>query len=187
MASKKNKTVVFDLDDLCDQWDIWDKIHEWREATPNGKVTLFAIPRRISDGLLKRYLDLPWVEVAMHGWHHARWECLYWTWEDAEEKMKRAADRGFVRGFKAPGWVITPEVYEGARKAGFWVADHSRNVDIYGDLDVPTYVYNDKKSHGVIAAHGHTHNVCDNGLEEAYDRFLFPESVDFKFVSEVVK
>jgi hypothetical protein len=183
------KPVVFDLDDLCDQWDPWDTLHRWKDKNEHGKVTLFAIPRRCTDNLLRRYNALPWVEIAMHGWWHTTGECMYWTSEDAVEKFSECERRGFVKGFRAPKWLITTEVYEAARTVGWWIADHKMNRNAYANYnDVPRYVYNSfTRKTPWRALHGHTHDVCDNGIDEAFDKFLVQPGRKFKFVSEVVK
>jgi hypothetical protein len=179
------KSVVFDLDDLCDKWNPWRELHEWKERNPNGKVTLFTIPQRISDTLLKQYLDLDWIEIAMHGWYHTKGECFYWTEEDAMAKFQRCVDRGFIRGFKAPHWLMTPAVYRAAHQAGWWVADHHDRAVIRDEVkDKPRcYTYNDG-GRDVIRAHGHTHNIEDNGIDEAMDHFTFKKDTPFLFIGE---
>lgn len=178
------KPVVFDLDDLCDQYDPYDLLMKWKDTHQAGKMTLFAIPRRCSDKLVRKYLDMDWVQLAMHGWWHTLGECLYWTEEDAREKFNMASNRGFIHGFKAPKWVITGEVYRAAKESGWWVADHVRNESIYWRSGVPVYIYNQNKD--VVSAHGHTWNTSGNGLEQAWKSFQFPAEATFKWVSEVV-
>jgi len=80
--------IVFDLDDLCDDFDPWDELHALKERIPGLKVTLFAIPSRCSDELLARYRTLDWVELGAHGYHHALQECLVWSYAETNEKLE---------------------------------------------------------------------------------------------------
>ena len=84
--------------------------------------------------------------------------------------------------------MITDEVYRGlANMPGWWAADHIMNRELWSDNTVPRYVYNkiDSKT-AYKPMHGHTHDVCDNGIDEAFKRFCFPKDSTFKFISEVV-
>jgi len=188
MRANEIKPIVLDLDDLCDKWDPWDDLHRWKEKNPNGKMTLFTIPRRCSDALLIRYAKLDWIELAMHGWIHTTGECLYWTAEDTQVKLKEVQSMGFVTGFKAPKWLITDEVYRGLQAANWWVADHKMNKHVYDQFpDVAKYVYNSfKRATPYRSLHGHTHDVCDNGINESFEKFCVDPNRAFKFVSEVV-
>lgn len=181
-----SKPVVFDLDDLCDYWDPWDTLMRWRVCNPAGKVTLFAIPARCSDELIERYAALDWVELAIHGWWHQAGECLSWSSEETQERIRAATDRGLVNGFKAPGWLMTREVADGCAAMGTWIAGHVEHREIWQKGD-RNYVYNRKRREdNWTAAHGHTHDTCGNGIDDAFDTFQFPADTQFKFVSEVV-
>ena len=181
--------VVFDLDDLCPQYDAWDLLQEWKEWNPAGKVTLFTIPRRCDDKYLRRYLDLPWVQLAMHGYWHTLGETLYWTSGLAEARFKEWAERGGAPGFKAAKWIMSDEVYQAAARADFWIADHTDNKDLaFRSPGVKSYIYNLKRRKPSFrAVHGHTWNTSGNGLPEAFERFCFPADTQFKFVSEVAQ
>ena len=85
---KEAARVVFSLDDLCDEFDPWEPLHALKEKYPGLRVTLFAIPARCSDGLLARYRALDWVELGVHGYHHALRECLVWGFEETMEKLE---------------------------------------------------------------------------------------------------
>ena len=180
------KPAVFDLDDLCDYWDPYDLLLQWKAENPNGKVTLFTIPKRCSPALLARYRALPWVELAVHGWWHQTGECLAWTSEDTAARLRWCRDEGYAPGFKAPGWLMTRETIDGCNEAGFWVAGHAEHRKLWQPGDV-NYVYNRRRrTDDWTPMHGHTHNTMGNGIEEAFGRFCVPRETEFKFVSEVV-
>lgn len=186
----KNKTAIVDFDDLCNIWDPHDLILELKERNPNFKCTLFTIPKLSSDKLIEKYKKLDFVELAMHGWHHTF--CETWTWSDdmAEDKMKMAFNRGIdAKGFKAPKWVMHQTVYDKCRDLGWWIADHRINKSMWQPYEERVYCYNlkSKKDDGLIHLHGHTHNVMQNGIEEAFDSFVLPKATKYKFISELFK
>src|SRR2546426_4755079 len=60
-----------------------------------------------------------WIQLAVHGWRHARHECLAWTSEEAVDKLRRSSDiyPAFAHIFKAPNWEIESETYAGCKQA----------------------------------------------------------------------
>ena len=181
--------VVMDFDDLCDQYDPYDLLMTLKENEPNVKVTLFTIPMRCSSGLLRRYRShRDWIELAMHGWWHTTGETLSWTREEALDKMKQAASMGIdAQGFKAPKWIIDPVVYNAAAELGWYVADHKSNrwrIPTSGErIFISDLRLRDGKQRRL---HGHTRNVCDNGIEEAFNLFMLPRGkFEYRFISEV--
>src|SRR6266481_7756839 len=117
-----DKQVILDFDDLCDTNDPYETLILLKTRDSNFKVTLFTIPTRCSKELLDKYHGIrDYVQLAVHGWRHARHECLGWTSEETEDKLKLALDiyPDFARVFKAPNWEICDEVYAGCKEAGF--------------------------------------------------------------------
>src|SRR3990172_6859157 len=109
-----DKKTLLDFDDLCDSNDPYDTLLVLKDRDSGFKVTLFAIPTRCSDAMLQKYATIrDWCALAVHGWRHARHECLGWTKEETEDKLGRAFSiyPGFVKLFKAPNWEIELEVY----------------------------------------------------------------------------
>lgn len=178
--------VVFDLDDLCDDFDPWGELHALKERYPNLKVTLFAIPGRCSRELLERYRQVPWVEIGVHGYHHSSRECAIWGYQETVEKLAELEEQGWARLFKAPGWVGNPEIARALKDRGWSLAHHAGHEEWGTDLP-PVYVYNDE-SFCVTAVHGHTWESCGNG-PSAWERLFaeVPEDAQFAFVSEVVR
>ena len=103
---------VFDVDDLCDDFDPMADLKFLKEHFPALKVTVFAIPSRCSDELLRTYREVPWIEVAVHGYHHASMECATWSKEEADSKLQELENRGWAKIFKAPGWMASPPLRE---------------------------------------------------------------------------
>lgn len=163
------KTAILDFDDLCDQNDPYDTLLLMKERDPGFKVTLFAIPTRCSDALLKKYEAIrEWCALGVHGWRHSRHECLAWTSEETQEKLTLATSRypHFVALFKAPNWEIDSEVYKGCRESGFAVADHIRNIEILPPSQ-PHYIYNVRlRGDKYNRLHGHIQPWNGTGLTE---------------------
>jgi len=179
-----------DFDDACDDNDGLRGLMRLKLRDPGFRVTLFAIPTRLSDKLLKQYSDLEWIELAVHGWRHSRHECLGWTAEETKDKMERALSiyPGFARVFKAPNWELDLEVYKGVRSSGFAIADHIRNIEVRPP-DIKHYTYNERlRGDSLTRLHGHVQAYNGTGLTEAFEKWEAPSvGSTYKFVSEVVQ
>lgn len=188
--------VVLDFDDLCDTNDPFDSLMTLKERDPGFKVTLFAIPTRCSDGLLKKYEVIrDWCALGVHGWRHSRHECLAWTAEEAQDKLDRATALypHFVRMFKAPNWEMDLETYKGCRESGFAVADHIRNIEIL-PAGQPHYIYNIRlRNDRYKRMHGHIQPWAGTGLTEGAENgsginptYLLPVGTPYAFCEEAV-
>lgn len=187
----KLKTVVLDFDDLADDNSRFDVLLRLKERDPGFKVTLFAIPTRCSDNLLKAYnLEKEWIALGIHGWRHSRHECLSWTSEETEEKLRlaKAIYADFAPIFKAPNWQFCDEVYVGCKNSGVAVADHVRNIEILPD-GMPHYIYNLLlREDPYVRLHGHIQPYADTGLEEAYETWASPPiGSQYLFAHEVAR
>jgi hypothetical protein len=190
IVKKSKRSVVLDFDDLCDENDDLDTLKRLKERDYGFKVTLFAIPTRCSDKLLKRYAGCDWIQLGIHGWRHARHECLAWTSEETEEKLFKSFGiyPDFAQVFKAPNWEICDEVYAGCKKKNVAVADHIRNIIIMPS-DMPHYIYNLRlRNDKYQRMHGHIQAFMNTGLAEAYDSTWskIKLGTPYLFVSDVV-
>lgn len=205
--------MVVDFDDfgcnhvisgMCQSHDCRDKLDQLHYANPAFKVTLFAIPGEMTAELAEWcYANRSWVELAVHGFYHRdNYECEKMTYEEFDELIeffRPMLDRYFVKGFKAPGWQISDEVYEWLSNNGWWVADQAYNTDRRHRISItmPAYVNNNgvfypenygKLGEKVEAWHGHTWDCVGNGIYETYDHVesLVKGAKEFKFVSEAL-
>lgn len=190
------KTAVLDFDDLCDTNDPYDALVKLHDRDSGFKVTLFAIPARCSDTLFAKYDSIrDWCQLGIHGWRHSRHECLGWTSEETQDKVKMALTRysGFAPVFRAPQWAISTEVYKGLQDGGISVADHMMNIEIL-PADMPHYIYNLKlREDSLLRLHGHIQDWQGTGLTEDADdatginaAYLLPIGTPYAFISEVV-
>ena len=188
-----NKTAIIDFDDLTDTNDPWDALQVLKERDNGFKVTLFSIPTRLSERTLGKYDAVrDWVSLAIHGWRHARHECLAWTSEETADKLGMACKiyPGFSRAFKAPNWEICDEVYKACGDIGFVVADHIRNIPIIPHKQ-RVYIYNQRlKSDTFNRLHGHIQPWAGTGITENADgsgvnpAYLLPVGTQYGFVTD---
>lgn len=190
--------VNHEISDMCQSHDCRDQLYRLKEVNPKFKATLFTIPAEVTLELLLWYdQNKDWIELAVHGFtHSSNYECSNWTYQEMDNAMKLVDNFGrFVKGFRAPGWQISNEVYRWLKEHGWWVADQGYNDD-RRPIDLKAYVNNNGKFRAmgtaVEAYHGHTWNVGalggePNGIYEDYDKVekLVKEAKDFQFVSEL--
>lgn len=194
------RTYTVDFDDLCDAVILQnhgdrtiylcDFLDKWKESTPNLKLVLYTIPRRISKEHLRVFkLNYDWVKLAPHGWEHTRGECLSWTSEEAKDKIKMARDMGIDAPiFRAPGWLLDGEVYMACHELGYTVASHS--IFRVPNTGVREYVYNMHEGANPMRTrriHGHLTPVSDNHIYDMHrdgwlkfkpkDEFVWPWEV----------
>lgn len=189
---RRRAVLVADWDDVWDGHHKLDRFHELKQINPKFKATLFAVPGRCTRGFLEQVPD--WLELAVHGWLHPDpYECLHWPKERLLEVMDHPLVKTyFVQGFKAPGWQISAGCYEAIAERGWWLADQRYND---GRRPVQIRVHcegdgGDCRRDGVGDHwHGHIQDVCDNGLEETWDRVVerIKGEEEFRFVSEAVR
>lgn len=186
LARHGKHKVVVDFDDLCDDWDPWDELHELKAMFPGLKVTLFAIPSRCSDELIKRYAALGWVELGVHGYHHSSYECAIWDEEESRSKLEESEKIVGNALFKAPGWIGHPELYKVLDEDGWVVADHVDYVGMWGEHKPKRYVFNGQSE--VVPVHGHVWDCMGNGPSNWAKMMEFvPKDAEFSFVSEVAR
>jgi hypothetical protein len=116
------------------------------------------------------------------------------SFEEFDRHMENLApmlEDYFVKGFKAPGWQISDDIYKWLEVNDWWVADQSYN-DHRRPKSLPAYVNNNGifqvNGKSIEAYHGHTWDVGWNGIYEAYDQIeqLVKSKDSFEFVSEVL-
>ncbi len=166
----RKRIFAVDFDDYCDNSmeDTLPVLKRLREKYPNFTCTLFTIPMRTSPGTIAAAKSLgDWVSLAPHGYFHTKGECLAWTPEEAEDKIKIAAEMGIDSPtFRAPAWLLDIDVYRACKKLNYTVASH-RNFRI-PNTGAWEYVYNDpaKRAKGVRGVHGHCTPVSGNFIKD---------------------
>lgn len=173
--------TCFDWDDHCDVNDAMPYMEQLKALNPAFKATLFAIPALGDDQFWASHPD--WIELAMHGWSHPDpREAEWWTYEQACDVLLAVPD-GFAHGWKSPGWLTSPGMYQALGELGWWIADQHL-ADAVRPADLPVYLWEDGDNW-----HGHVQAVCGNGLEETWETVCekVAATTEFRFASEMVK
>lgn len=184
------------ISDQCQSHDCRDKLDEFHYTNPNFKATLFAIPGEMTAELMNWCkANESWVELAVHGWYHSsNYECEKMTYEEFDKQyefFKPMLEFGFAKGFKAPGWQISDDIYQWLAQNGWWVADQSYN-DGRRPIGLKAYVNHNGEftanDEHVNGKHYHTWDCVGNGVYELSDQIKQDiQGIDeFKFVSEVL-
>lgn len=174
------------ISDMCQSHDCRDVLLQFRQANPKFKATLFAIPGEMTPELLGwTQLNSEWVEICSHGFfHQSNYECEKLSYDDFDFFMSEFKDvtKHFTKGFKAPGWQISDDIYKWLLDNGYWVADQPVNKD-RRPKGLKVYEVGENSSHH------HTWNCVGNGVYEQFELIMdrIAGIKDFKFVSEVVK
>ncbi len=172
--------TVFDFDDHCEANDAMPYMRILKEINPEFKATLFSIPALGDDEFWDGHPE--WIELAMHGWSHPHpRESEHWSQDQATDVLL-SAPRAFVHGWKSPGWLSSPGVYQACLDLDWWIADQHLADDIRpANLDV--YLWEDGDNW-----HGHVQDVCGNGIEETWNELSakVAATTEFRFASEAV-
>lgn len=175
------------ISDMCQSHDCRDVLDKLHIANPKFKATLFAIPGEMTPEILRwSEANNSWIELAYHGFFHSsNYECEKMTYDEFNEHMHSSyvhrCEPYFVKGFKAPGWQISNDIYEWLYDNGYWVADQPANND-RRPKNLPVYLLNED------SVHTHTWNCVGNGVYELFDELLekVKNTEEFFFVSEVI-
>lgn len=194
------------ISDMCQSHDCRDQLDKLHYANPEFKVTLFAIPGEMTAEIAEWCkANESWIQLAVHGFYHRNnYECEKMTYEEFDKQIRffqPMLNRYFVKGFKAPGWQISDDIYRWLADNGWWVADQYYNNDrrpslpAYINANESFYSYKPSDDMGITipietdAWHGHTWDCCGNGIYETYEHVegTVKAASDFQFVSEVLK
>jgi len=158
------------------------------------KATLFTIPSEVTQELLDWCgANSSWIQLGVHGFKHtSNYECDKMSYEEFDANMRSFEpmfDKYFVKGFKAPGWMISDGIYRWLSEHDYWVADQSYNdrrrppikayINDNGVFRVGELVVNGK--------HYHTWNCVGNGVYEMQEQIItdVKATTEFKFISEL--
>lgn len=190
----KLSTAIVDSDDLCDEHDPFDLLMKVKEQFPKFKITMFAIPKKCSPGLLDKYSSLGWVELGVHGYsHEPNTEFAELSYEDVDMRVMAAQskllyDGEFLRLFKAPGWQISTEGLQWLKDNDWTVMDQAYNDDRRPEgLKVVRYDDNPENKAQYNIIHTHTWNTSGNDIHEVLKNPPFDQETEFKFISEVAQ
>ena len=123
----KRKLAIVEADDFQNKYDRngLEMLFYWKAKYPKFKISLFTIPNKTSDELIKLLSPhQDWIELLVHGFDHdSNFECWGWDYDKTKALMHRINSKilanffkedskdqvrpAYQRFFKAPGWTIT--------------------------------------------------------------------------------
>lgn len=181
--------VLIDLDDY--HWLAPENCLTFLESIiqiiPNCKLLLFTIPNlrdcpiTQNNEWISRTISLIEkgnLRIELHGYTHEHLEFDRLNKTDTEKRIKDALaifdDAGFPIpvAFKGPNWGICQNTIDVLSDMGFqYIYDHPKNKGLFDYKELTPIYYNwsigDKLNpKPVTIGHGHTHNVCGNGIRE---------------------
>lgn len=172
------------ISDMCRTRDCRSELDQLHIINPAFKVTLFTVPGEMTPELYNWVgANSDWVHIAWHGFYHtSNYECEKMTYQEFDDLMNSFSNvaLAYEKGFRAPGWQVSDDIYKWLYDHDFWVADQD-----YNDHRRPEKL----KVYKVGSNwHGHVWNCVGNGIEETLEQLkgLVKVTPEFKFISEVV-
>lgn len=190
------KNIIIDFDDLHYRHpeNCLQTIQYLVDRNDKIKLLFFTIPYldRLEIGnddpfckKLRKYIDSGHIQLAIHGTYHSSEEFKSLDYENARmkislsERLMKEADLPFIKVFKGPHWGLNKStidvLMDRCYQAVFNHEDY-KNLEVAG-IDFKYYNWNLKDDYvaptdRLVIAHGHTHNVCGNGIQEIADKLL---------------
>lgn len=202
--------IVLEFDDL--HWKMPEncitEIQTLVAAVPDIKLSFFTVPMHSHIPLfanpswcdkIRTFITSGNIRLAVHGLLHTELEFKIDDKNIIAQKLSKAeyifykAGLPFTRVFKGPYWGISKATYDVLADKGYiGVYSHETYKHITG-LTTVFYNWNLKDNPptniDTIIAHGHTHNVCGNGIKESIPKiieFIKKNNPTFKFVDEIL-
>lgn len=184
-------------------------VKRYIEIEPSIKISLFTVPCLRGHPLFD---DKQWckdvaslcekgnLEIVRHGYLHSPLEYEHCQYDYAinslllGDKIIEAAGIPVVKVFRGPYWGLNEPTVRALNELGYTHLYNHRDHTSVGRMfkgRVVFYNWNlgeKAPDFRLLVGHGHTHNVCGNGIEETFDRVLATVrelSPTFLFASEI--
>lgn len=175
--------MYLDLDDYCDDNNSLELLHSLKDSIPGLKVNLFTIVGRCSDAFLEYSKSLNWIDCIPHGFlHNTSRECESWDFNKCKSYIKWLQRFNLTKGFKAPGWMISDDMYYALEREDYFVADQAYN-NKRRPSKIKTYLLDSPdKLHGHI---GNLGGINNNELSLIMPEILKYKDQEFGFIRDV--
>ena len=204
--------IVIDYDDLHwkDPENCLSTIQEIVNNVPDIKLTFFTtslhsnIPIKLQKtwcNKIRKFINNNNICLAIHGLRHEILQFKNISYNDALNKIQLAqknfeqAELPFIKIFKGPHWGINENTYNRLIDLGYThVYSHEQYKhlqNIFPKIKTIYYNWNLAESplyNDIIVAHGHTHDVCNNGILQTKNKlinFIKNNKLQFKFGNEI--
>lgn len=203
--------LILDYDDFCSQEpeNCLDVLHEMIKEVPHIKFNLFTVPAmggHHTDYIwlkeVRKLVESNNVRLCVHGLYHDHLE-----FENIDSAMCKAYlnlidnhvnsdKKSWLPVFKGPNWGINSITIEHLISHNYTHIynheDHKYLEPLHSD-QIKFVYYNQNLKDNIIPqdfmiAHGHTHNVCGNGIRETKNkvlRFIDQYKPEFLWANEV--
>jgi hypothetical protein len=172
--------IIIDADDFHEgnhKLDLLERIHKETGMLFN----LFTIPGLCSEAFIREVQQIPWIDMIPHGWRHeTSRECQWWGYYACAQYLDKIAQLGLTKGFKAPGWQISIDMYVALIERGCWVADQHYN-DRRRPEKLKAFFCNPEHHFHI----GHMGGYNENEIELHLERLLQMRG-EFKFIKDVI-
>jgi hypothetical protein len=211
MVAEKNNELVLEFDDF--HWlapeNCLAVIKRFTEAVPSIKLTMFTVPFLRGNAL---FANPEWcrevaelcgngnLEIARHGCSHAPLEYEHCNYDYAIKSLLlgnnilETSGIPYVRVFRGPYWGLNSDTVRALNELGYTHLFNHRDHSAVGKAfngKVVFYNWNlgqPAPAFRFLVGHGHTHDVCGNGIEQTFDRIMnviSERNPTFLFSSEV--
>lgn len=179
--------VVFDVDDFSDKWPCLHSLFRLKDRYSNFKATVFTIADRVSDKLLLPMLqNSDWIQLGIHGFtHEPNDELIHYSADDLIDLLSQIPKAIYAPIVRPPGWHVNADLIEACNILGLSVALHATNEALAKTARWGHYLCPPKDR---PYWHGHTHDVCDNWIDQKLPALLerWPLDEKFCFVTEAL-
>ena len=204
------KKLVLDFDDF--HWsspeNCIDTIDSIVSACSNAKLSFFTVAKLQGRPLdqnpdwtarVRSHIEAGNICLGVHGLLHTRKEFKDKTYDEAIRDIREAerhfgrAELPFQKVFKGPHWGINEATYKALSELGY---THVYTHPDYANLSHPAIKnvfsnWNLKDKYRDVAetmtGHGHTHNVCGNGIAQVMHRVIeaSQKGCEHRFIHEI--
>lgn len=203
--------LVLEFDDF--HWlhpeNCLDSIYYLIKIHPAIKISLFTVPclrgRNLNENKewcdnVRKLIESNNIQLCVHGLTHSQEEFKHKNYLQALNSLSIAlqifhsVNLPVAKVFRGPHWGLNEESVKALIDLNFThIYNHYDYKHLYSDnIKFIYYNWNLKDNflggEGDIIAHGHTHNVCQNGIFESLDQisnFIKMYSPIFKFANEL--
>lgn len=206
--------LILEFDDFNPEPEVncLSQIEKLVKLFPSIKLTMFTTPLYNDNNMaywndwcnkVRSYIESDNLRLAIHGLYHTNEEFKFKSKENARDAIEKAesifnkANLPFIKVFRGPHWGISSGTYEALidlnYKYVYTHIDYRDLIEKYPNIKSVIYNWNLKDEYvelnePTVIGHGHTHNVCGNGIEESMDRicsFINKYSPNFLFCNEL--
>jgi predicted deacetylase len=186
-----------------------ETVAEFIEIIPNIKLSFFTVAKMRGSPLfenqkwcdqLRYFIEKGNVKLGIHGLLHTQEEFKHLTYRVAFNKLEEAqeifqkANLPYSKVFRGPHWGLNIPSISALGDMHFkYIYNHEDYKNLPSEIPMVYYNWNLKdppppKNNGLLIGHGHTHDVCQNGIKETKQRiidFVRNNNVEFKFFDEI--